>query len=103
MPRASAPIDVDSLPELARLVEEVERTRQPHVLRRDGREVAVLLPAPGRSRSRTPRTAEEALAIVERTAGVFKQYAIEPPPTPREEKAAFEQAVVEQVMESMGR
>ena len=40
------PIDISAIPELARLADEVERTRQPRRLRRGDKDVAVLMPAP---------------------------------------------------------
>ena len=97
--RASLDVRTDS--ELARLVDEVQRTGRPRLLRRDGNDVAIVMPVGGRARCRTPRTPDDALAVVERTEGILKKYARNPPPTPREEKDAFEQAVAEEVMESM--
>jgi hypothetical protein len=45
-------IDVGALPELAQLAEEVRRTRRPRVLRRDGQDIAMIVPAaPSASRS----------------------------------------------------
>ena len=40
----STAIDISNIPVLARLVEEVEATRKPRVLKRDDRIVAVLAP-----------------------------------------------------------
>jgi hypothetical protein len=53
------PLDVSDSPDLARLAEEVARTRVPRLLRRDGQELAIVQPvAPARSRrSRSRRTA----------------------------------------------
>jgi hypothetical protein len=42
-------VDVSNSPELLRLAEEVERTRQPRVLRRDRQDVAVVLPLTART------------------------------------------------------
>src|SRR5690348_1672903 len=39
-----------------------------------------------------------AQSIAERTAGILAQYRKDPPPTPQEERAAFEQAVAEDVV-----
>lgn len=39
-----------------------------------------------------------AQSIAERTAGILAQYRKEPPPTPQEERAAFEQAVADDVV-----
>ena len=40
------PVDISSIPELAHLADEVQRTRQPRRLRRGDKDVAVLMPAP---------------------------------------------------------
>jgi hypothetical protein len=40
------PIDIGTIPELVRLVDEVERTGRPRRLRHGGRVVAMLVPAP---------------------------------------------------------
>jgi len=37
-------LDIGTLPDVVHLVEEVQRTRAPRVLRRDGKDVAVLMP-----------------------------------------------------------
>jgi hypothetical protein len=39
------PIDITTIPDLARIVEEVEATKQPRELRRANKTVAVLMPA----------------------------------------------------------
>ena len=101
MARELQPVDLSTTPELAELADEVQRTQQPRVLRRDNQDVAVLMPVRAPKRRRHPPAPRDPLAVVERTAGIFKQYAKTPPPTPRDEKDAFEQAVAEQVMESM--
>lgn len=44
MTRASGVIDVASMPDLARLADEVQRTRRPQLLQRDGEDVALLVP-----------------------------------------------------------
>lgn len=113
-----APIDIALLPELARLVEEVEATGKRRRLTRGDTDVAVLLPVAQR-RQRLPappisvaderdpviaeleRRRRQGLNAAEMTAGILKSYAKSPPPTPAEEKDAFEQAVADQVMESM--
>ncbi len=102
MARELAPLDISNAPELLKLAEEVCRTGRPRTLRRGSEALATLMPAAAPRRRRTPRMIGDAIAIVERTAGIFREYAKTPPPTPREEKDAFEQAVAEQVMESMG-
>ena len=51
MVREATPIDITSMPDLARLADEVARTQTPRILQRGGREVAVLMPPrPGRRR-----------------------------------------------------
>ena len=45
MARELQPIDISGMPEVARLVDEVERTKRPRVLRRGDKDVAVLMPA----------------------------------------------------------
>ncbi len=57
MARALRPIDISNVPELLRLVEEVRRTDEARVLRRDDEDVAILMPAkPGSKRK--PRAAK---------------------------------------------
>src|SRR4051812_6826519 len=124
MTRELQPIDIAALPELANLVEEVAATGKHRRITRGNRDVAVLVPAPAvapRRRHRlkplAPATAtadaddpliaelerrhRAGLDLAERTAGILHPFAKTPPPTPREEKDAFEQAVAEQVMDSM--
>ena len=48
------PIDISTMPEVARLAEEVHRTRRPRVLRRGTEDLAELRPVPPRPR-RTPK------------------------------------------------
>ncbi len=50
MTRELAPIDVSAMPDVARLAQEVARTRTPIVLREGGEDVAVLSPAPAKRR-----------------------------------------------------
>ncbi len=47
------------------------------------------------------RRCRQGLGVTDQTAGILKPYARVPAPTPREEKDAFEQAVADQVVESM--
>jgi excisionase family DNA binding protein len=49
------------------------------------------------------RRRSHGLSITDQTAGILKPYAKVPAPTPHEEKEAFEQAVTDQVVESMRR
>src|SRR5688572_4346793 len=96
-----SPIDIRSLPQIAHLVEEVQATRKPRRITRDNQDVAVLMPAqpkrphPARSRTGGP-------SVTEQTAGIFTQYQLERPLTPREERDAFEQAVAEEVTGNLG-
>lgn len=101
---AEHPIDISSVPELVRLAEDVQQTRHPRVLRRANEDIAVLapLPSPQRSLSRPPRSTAAALAVVERTAGIFRAAAKQPPATIAEETAAFERGVADEVMRSSG-
>ena len=39
------PIDITTMPELARIVEEVEATKKPRELKRENKTVAVIMPA----------------------------------------------------------
>lgn len=43
-------VDISNIPELRKLAEEVQLTRQPRMLRADSEDVAVLMPAKTRSR-----------------------------------------------------
>ena len=94
-------IDLSSLPELARLAEEVRASRRPRMLRRDGENIAVLAPLPmirHRTVSSSSQRTAAALAAVERTAGIFRDAARRPPATVAEETAAFEQGVADEVV-----
>lgn len=91
-------IDISTIPELSRLVDEMQRTGRPCVLSRENVTVALLSPAKPVHRSRRSRAARDPLSVVERTAGIFHAAAKHPPATPAEEKAAFEQAVADEVM-----
>ncbi len=96
---AQAPsIDVSGVPELARLAEEVRASGRRRILRRNGEEIAVLAPLPATRRRavrRRPDRTAAALAVVERTAGIFRDAARTPPATIAQETAAFEQGVAE--------
>lgn len=58
MARELTPVDVTDSPDLLRLAEEVRRSGQPRLLRRENEDLAVLSPAPTQARRRTrqPRT-----------------------------------------------
>lgn len=51
-------VDISDMPELSRLVSEVETSKRPLVLRRHGKDVAVLSPTPARKPGRRPRPTE---------------------------------------------
>ena len=55
MTREAARIDISTMPDLARLVQEVKRTRQPQALQEDGETVALLVPAGRPRRGTRPR------------------------------------------------
>ena len=59
MTRELAPIDVSTMPVVARLAEEVAHTGRPRVLRQDGTDLAVILPA-HRHGGRTGKAVTEA-------------------------------------------
>lgn len=95
-----APLDITTIPELDRLTAEVERTRRPRRLRRNGTDVAVLMPSsPAPDAARLPITsaASRPGSVTERTAGVLSRYAKRPPATIAEEQEAFARGVAEQV------
>jgi hypothetical protein len=46
------PVDIDTMPDLVRLADEVRATDTPRLLRREGKGVALLVPAPKRRRPR---------------------------------------------------
>ena len=111
-------IDVSAILELACLAREVAEDGQPRLLRANGTDLAILSPVRrARRKNRAggllpdgegddvlrelERRRKLGMSVAEMTAGILKPYAKTPPPTPREEKEAFEQAVAEQVMESM--
>jgi hypothetical protein len=52
MAKELTPIDVTNTPDLLRLAEEVHRSGQPRLLRRNGEDLAVLAPVPTSSRRR---------------------------------------------------
>jgi predicted PhzF superfamily epimerase YddE/YHI9 len=90
------PLDITALPELSRLADEVQQTRQPRVWRRGDRDVAV--PVPLVTAVRTPAPANPALAAVlagltdndpvARTAGILHTNQPFPGYAEEEEQAA---------------
>ena len=110
MTRDMAAIDISDVPELARLAQEVAEDGRSRVLRAHGTDLAVLTPVRPRATAHPvdedvlmelARRRRQGLSVTDMTAGILRFYAKTPPPSPREEKEAFEQAVADQVMESM--
>jgi hypothetical protein len=105
MARNLTAVEITETSELLRIAEEVRATGQPRVIRRDGEEIAVLMPIGprrGGAETSTPTTdqrRQSRQSIVERTAGALKHYAKRPPATIAEEKEAFVQGVAEEVAE----
>jgi hypothetical protein len=60
MSRELKPVDISAVPELVRLAEEVRATKEPRLLRREGEDVAVLIPLPAPSKRRARRTVAKA-------------------------------------------
>jgi hypothetical protein len=58
MSEAYKPIDISNDPELLKLAEEVHTTHEPHILRRDDEDLAVLMPA-GPKRRRKGKSAKD--------------------------------------------
>ncbi len=67
-----APIDISSMPDLARLADEVRSTKQPRRLRRNNEDVALLVPATPatRRRAKAVRPADDAAFLA--SAGSWK-------------------------------
>lgn len=55
MAKPAIPLDVSDQPDLVRLAEEVQTTQQPRLLRRDDRDLAILMPAKTSHRARKGR------------------------------------------------
>jgi hypothetical protein len=64
-------LDIDAMPELARLADEVAATGRPRSLMRDGVEIAVLQPAPAARRRRRKPSAKDVEAF-RASAGSWK-------------------------------
>lgn len=57
MARQMIPVDITHAPEVLRLAEEVRTSKTPRVLRRNGEEIAVVMPlSAARKRARTAKT-----------------------------------------------
>jgi hypothetical protein len=116
------PVDIRNLPELERLVEEVERTGKRRRITRGDRDVAVLMPAISVRRQRRSnavrrpaidgtdpilaeleRRRRQGLNVADMTAGILKPYVTQSAATVQEtiraEKDAFEQAVADEAVE----
>ena len=65
-PRKS--IDIGDVPEILRLAEEVRRVGEPRILRRDGEELAVVIPLQQSNRRRRGRAKSEADYVAFRRA-----------------------------------
>jgi hypothetical protein len=65
------PIDVTDTPDLLRLAEEVRRSGQPRLLRRNGEDLAVLSPVapPGKRRGKRKRTEADREAFLSSAGG----------------------------------
>jgi hypothetical protein len=96
-----SPIDIWQLPGLAQLVEEVRATGKPRRITFNNEDVAVLVPVTPK-RPRPARHRPPHLSITEETAGIFKNYRLARPLTPREERDAFEQGVADEVAGTLG-
>lgn len=71
MVREAEPIDISTMPDLARLAQEVARTGKPRLLRDHDQDVAVLSPARPKRR-RKALTQAERLAALEASFGGWK-------------------------------
>ena len=74
MPKPLPAIDVSDAPELLRLAEEVHRTGQARVLRRNGEDLAVIRPVPGSKKSGKPAKTKEDWEAFLSAAGSWKDF-----------------------------
>src|SRR5215213_5339087 len=72
MTREAAPIDLSTMPDLARLAREVARDGTPRVLREEGADVAVISPARPKRRRTWKRPSEEDIARSLAAAGSWE-------------------------------
>lgn len=70
MAQEQTPIDISGIPELLAIVEEVEATRRPRVLRRDSKDVAVVVPVPVKAKHARGRASDREAVLS--TAGSWK-------------------------------
>ncbi len=68
MQRPTTPIDINTMPDLAHLVDEVTATKTPRALQRDNKIVAVLTPVETARNHQNKEAIEETLAL----AGAWK-------------------------------
>lgn len=98
------PIDVRQVPELAHLVDEVRTTRKPRRITRDNEDLAVLVPVPTAADAPRPHPARPLRfpkgGLVAATAGIVQYDG--PVVSIEEERAAFEQGVADEALESLG-
>ena len=74
MPAELKSIDISDIPELVRIAEEVRDTNEPRVLRRDGEEIAVLVPVrPARKRTTKRARTEADYEAFRSAAGSWKE------------------------------
>lgn len=68
------PVDIDAMPDLVRLADEVRTTDTPRLLRREGKDVALLVPAPKRRRRKRSerKPSKEDMEAFYRSAGGWK-------------------------------
>ena len=75
MTRELAPIDVSTMPDVARLAQEVARTGRPRVLTQGGTDLAVLSPArPNRRRLKGKTVTQEDIDAALSVAGAWKDW-----------------------------
>ena len=75
MAEEATAIDISSMPEVARLAQEVAKAGRPHVLRQDDRDVAILSPArPRRARSKGKAVTQADVDAALSVAGAWKDW-----------------------------
>jgi hypothetical protein len=73
MARELKAIDISNSPDLLKLAEEVQASETPYLLRRDGEDIAMLVPAPAASKRRgTPGKSEADMAAFWSSFGGWK-------------------------------
>ena len=71
MTREAVPMDLHQMPDLARLAQEVRRTKLPIVLREDGEDVAILSPAETKRRLKGTRVTQADIDAALATFGTW--------------------------------